>query len=79
MQDIETMQAVDTSIMCLKRTASDLQALSASMHNVGDDIGAALNCRYTCVLQDSVTRICQNLEHHATDIQSVDNNVYKNT
>lgn len=68
--DIETLQAVTAGTDGLEQTAVELQSLSASMRNVSAALGDALKCRYTDILQDSVARICSNIEQHASVIKA---------
>lgn len=77
--DTGTMQDVTASIDIVKQTATELQTLSSSMRNASDGIGEALKCKYTGMLQDSVTRICRNIDEHVSKIQTKSDNVQKPT
>lgn len=71
----EALRDVATGSHGLCATANELQSVSQSMRNVNNNMSSALRSRYTEILQDSMTRICNKLDRHATELQQTGNTV----
>lgn len=68
--DAETLHSITVGTEGLNQTANELQELSNSMRNVSNDISTAMHSSATAILQDSVARICKNIDQHVSAIQT---------
>lgn len=71
----EALRDVAVGSHGLCATANELQSVSQSMRSVNNNMSSALRSRYTEMLQDSMSRICSNIDKHATDMQQTGNTV----